>query len=62
MTTLNEIKKILTLHRTDLQRKYRIKEIGIFGSYVNGTAKKYSDIDILVHLTEPIGLDFVTLA
>jgi len=48
MKTLEEIKKILRQHKTELKEKYGVKEIGIFGSYVRGEQKKKSDIDILV--------------
>ena len=33
-----------------------MKEIGVFGSFVRGEAKKSSDIDILVEFSEPVGL------
>lgn len=36
--------------------RYRVKEIGIFGSYVRGEEKKRSDLDILVDFDEPISL------
>jgi predicted nucleotidyltransferase len=48
MKTLEEIKKILTKHKSEVQEKYGVKEIGIFGSFVRGKQKKQSDIDILV--------------
>jgi predicted nucleotidyltransferase len=40
--------RILAEHKKDLQERYRVKEIGIFGSYVRGEQKTRSDIDILV--------------
>lgn len=48
MKRLDEIRKILKEHEKELRKKYRIKEIGIFGSYVRGEAKESSDVDILV--------------
>ena len=39
-------------------KKYNIKKAGIFGSYVNGRAKKNSDIDILVEPPKGIGFGF----
>ena len=48
MKTLREIRKILAAHKKELKRKYTVKEIGIFGSYVREEQKKKSDIDILV--------------
>jgi len=35
-----------------LREKFKVKEIGIFGSYVRGEAKETSDIDILVEFDE----------
>ena|SRR3989337_94398 len=56
MATLDEIKKIINEHRQELKEKYKITEIGIFGSYVRGEQKRRSDIDILVEFGEPISL------
>jgi predicted nucleotidyltransferase len=56
MATLNEIKKIINERRQELKDKYKITEIGIFGSYVRGEQKKKSDVDILVVFGEPISL------
>jgi len=46
--TLEEVKKILKEHKAEVSRKYRVNEIGIFGSFVRGEQKRRSDIDILV--------------
>jgi predicted nucleotidyltransferase len=46
--TLEEVKKILKKHKAEVSRKYRVNEIGIFGSFVRGEQKNRSDIDILV--------------
>ncbi len=62
--TVEKIKKILREHRDELCRKYGVREIGIFGSYVRGEQGKNSDIDILVEFI-PSGkmslLEFVGL-
>ena len=62
--TLEEIKKILKENEVILREKFKVKEIGIFGSYVKGEQKKGSDLDILVEF-EPeakIGLlEFVKM-
>jgi predicted nucleotidyltransferase len=50
--TLNEIKKILKEHKEEVSRKYKVNEIGIFGSFVRGDQRKRSDIDILVAFSE----------
>jgi predicted nucleotidyltransferase len=56
MRTLSEIEKILRDQKPTLRERYRVKEIGIFGSVVRGEQKETSDIDLLVEFEEPIGL------
>jgi len=56
MPTLEKIKSILAGRKKDLTDRFKVKEIGIFGSYVRGEQKKKSDIDVLVEFREPIGL------
>jgi len=51
-----EIKHILSQNKEQLLRDYKVKEIGIFGSFVRNEQKKSSDLDILVEFEEPIGL------
>ena len=48
MKNLDEIKNIISEHMDILKSQYKVKEIGVFGSYVRGKPKKKSDIDILV--------------
>ena len=48
MKNLKQIQSILAAQKKELRKKYKIKNIGIFGSYVRGEQKKSSDIDILV--------------
>lgn len=40
----------------DLKGRYRIRSLGIFGSYVHGEQHKRSDLDVLVEFYEPPGL------
>jgi len=62
MKTIIELKVILAKHREDLQRKFKVSEIGLFGSYVRETQSKHSDVDILVEFKESISLlDLVKL-
>lgn len=57
---IDEIKKILIQQKSLLKKKYRVKEIGIFGSYARGKEKRRSDVDLLVEFTEPVSLlDFI---
>ena len=46
MKTLNEIKNILAQHKEELEQRHKVKEIGIFGSYVRGQQRKRGDLDI----------------
>jgi predicted nucleotidyltransferase len=62
MKNIEEIKNILSKHKVELREKYKIKEIGVFGSYARGEQRKGSDIDILVELEQPLGLKFINLA
>lgn len=42
-------------------KKYKVKKIGLFGSYVRNEQCKNSDVDILVEFSKPVGLKFFTL-
>lgn len=53
---LEEIKEILAKHKSELKEKFKVKEIGVFGSYVRREPRKRSDIDILVEFEEVPGL------
>ena len=59
MKTFEQIKSTLAKHKEELRQKYKIKEIGIFGSYVRGEQKKQSDIDILVEFEESANLSLL---
>jgi predicted nucleotidyltransferase len=62
MKSLEEIKRILETPKEHLKEKYKVKEIGVFGSYVRGEHGKKSDIDILVEFEEvPDLLKFIEL-
>jgi predicted nucleotidyltransferase len=42
--------------KTDIQKNYSIKEIGVFGSYIRKKEKPESDLDILVEFSKPIDI------
>ena len=50
--SVDEIKKILIENFKYLKEKYKIKKIGIFGSYIRKEENKKSDIDILIELED----------
>lgn len=56
MKTLKEIKNILAKHMEILESEYKVKSMGVFGSYIKGRQKKGSDLDILVEFFEPVSL------
>ena len=62
MQSLQNILDILRRHKPELQRKYPISTLGVFGSYARGDADEKSDIDIAVEFSAPMGLNFVAMA
>jgi predicted nucleotidyltransferase len=48
MKDIKEIKTILETYKLIIKERFKIKEIGIFGSFVRGEETVKSDIDILV--------------
>jgi predicted nucleotidyltransferase len=62
MSQLEEIQKRVKERKGELKEEYKVKEIGIFGSYIRGDQQENSDLDILVDFEETIGLfKFVAL-
>ncbi len=62
MKELKAITQLLSTHKQELQSRFKVKSIGVFGSYVRGEQKRGSDLDILVEFTEPVGLfEFMAL-
>lgn len=60
--SIDEIKKKLSEHKEELQKKYKIREIGLFGSFVKNEQNTKSDIDILVKFeVTPTLLKFISL-
>ncbi len=48
--------------REDVLKKYKVKRIGLFGSYAQGKQHRRSDIDFLVEFEQPNFDDFMSLA
>lgn len=62
MTQQEKIKKTLRQHKEELKDKFKLKGIGIFGSYRRGQQNKKSDLDILVEFKEAPGLlEFIAI-
>jgi len=62
MYTLETILEKLKAHKPELQKKYPVSRVGVFGSYARGEATSNSDIDIALEITGPMGLNFVAMA
>jgi len=62
MKNIEEIKKIVNQHRQELKERFKVKSIGVFGSYVKEEQTPESDIDIIVEFKEPVGFLFIHLA
>ena len=62
MYTLQNILEILRNHKAELQARYPIGQLGVFGSFARGEATEKSDIDIAVEITGPMGLNFIAMA
>jgi hypothetical protein len=61
MITRNHIISKLKELKPTLYAEYAVTEIGLFGSFADGTFNDESDIDILVELERPIGWKFFSL-
>jgi len=59
MKSVQEIKRTLKELKEELKEKYKVKKIGIFGSYVRGEQKGKSDLDILVEFEEDAKLSLL---
>ncbi|PKP57433.1 MAG: nucleotidyltransferase [Candidatus Altiarchaeales archaeon HGW-Altiarchaeales-1] len=56
-----EIEEKLKKYKQLLKEKFKVKNIGIFGSYARGEESKNSDVDLLVEFYEPVGWEFIDL-
>jgi uncharacterized protein len=56
MKSIKEITKTLETLKPQLRERFKVKTIGVFGSYVRGEQTPKSDVDVLVEFEEPIGL------
>jgi len=51
--TKNSILECLRTHKKELQEKFTVRRVGIFGSHARDDANPASDIDVLVELDQP---------
>ncbi len=61
---LERIKRILERELPEIRKKYGVKRLGIFGSYIRGEETPRSDLDILIEFEEDTRIsliDFIEL-
>jgi predicted nucleotidyltransferase len=61
MLTRNDIITKLKELKPILYKDYSVKQIGLFGSFTEGSNSKDSDIDLLVEFEKPIGWKYLSL-
>ncbi|MDY6936159.1 MAG: nucleotidyltransferase family protein [Cyanobacteriota bacterium] len=62
MKTLEEIEQWIVTHKSVLLERYKVAQIGIFGSYARREQTEASDVDVLVEFFEtPSLLKFINL-
>jgi hypothetical protein len=49
---LARFRLILRKHLPEIRRRYKVKSLGVFGSYVLGAPRKGSDLDVLVEFND----------
>lgn len=59
--SLAAIMRLLEEHKDTLKNKFKVREIGVFGSYVADKQQESSDLDIIVDFYEPVGLKYFEL-
>ena len=58
---LSDILNKLKALEPQLQERYHVSRIGVFGSVARGDSTEKSDIDLYVELEKPLGFDFILL-
>ena len=62
MKNIEEIKVIINSHKWILKKRFKVKSISIFGSYLRDEQNEKSDIDLLVEFSTTIDLfEFIRL-
>jgi len=59
---MSNIKAILEQLKPELEQKYHVQTLGLFGSVLRDDFSAKSDVDILVDFSAPIGIEFIDLA
>ncbi|MBS1941249.1 MAG: nucleotidyltransferase family protein [Bacteroidetes bacterium] len=62
MRTLADILAVLRRERARLFAKYGLKSMAVFGSATRDDFRPDSDVDIMIEMGTPLGLEFIDLA
>ena len=62
MKELATIKQIIKELKPELEKRFHVSSIGVFGSVVRNDFSENSDVDIIVDFSQPIGIEFIDLA
>ena len=62
LTNKQHIISILQNNLVLLKGKYPLESIGLFGSYSRDEQTEYSDIDLIVSFTRPVGMELIDLS
>ena len=57
----NRIFNFLIAHKSELEEKFAVRKIALFGSYARGEETDESDIDLLVDFREPTFDNYINL-
>lgn len=56
MKTLEEIRAVIYAHKDELRQRYKVRVVGMFGSYTRGEQRENSDLDLLAEFDEKASL------
>ena len=62
MDNKKQILQTLEREMPYLRQKYGVVRVALYGSFAHGSPSEKSDVDLLVELSRPLGLEFVALA
>ncbi|MBD3391816.1 MAG: nucleotidyltransferase [Chitinivibrionales bacterium] len=58
----NDLIRIIKSNMDTLRSRFGVKRVAVFGSFSTETQTESSDVDIVVELERPLGLEFVELS
>lgn len=58
----DEVMSTLRENRERIFTRYKVRRMGVFGSYARGEQNEKSDIDIMVDIDPSVGLEFIAVA